>query len=307
MEKRVLSVSLGSSSRNHVASGEFAGCKFRLERIGTDGDKAAAKRLLRSMDGKVDAFGLGGTDLFIYAGKRRYTFRESAEIAAWAGRTPIVDGSGLKNTLERRVIRMLATEKIIDFEGKKVLMVCALDRFGMAEALHEAGAINTYGDLMFGLGLPVPLHKLSSLDRLARCLAPIVTRLPVSLFYPTGKAQCERRPKFAAAFAVADIIAGDWHFIRRHMPDRLDGKIIITNTLTGEDKRLLQKSGAAMLVTTTPEIEGRSFGTNVIEAVLVALAGKKAVDLSVEDYEELLERLAVRPRIEHWNQGKGAE
>ena len=259
------------------------------------------------MDGKVDAFGLGGTDLFIYAGKKRYTFRESAEIAACAGATPIVDGSGLKNTLERRVIRQLANEGIIDFKGQKVLLVCAVDRFGLAEALAEAGCLNVYGDLMFGLGLPLPLKKLSSLERLAKWIAPVVTRLPVSLFYPTGEEQNKRKPKFAAAFAEADIIAGDMHFIRRHMPDRMPGKIVITNTVTGDDKAFLKKSGVKMLITTTPEIEGRSFGTNVLEAVLVALSKQKKAGLSAEDYETLLDQLAVRPRIEYWDQGKGED
>ncbi|WP_346353647.1 quinate 5-dehydrogenase [Azotosporobacter soli] len=300
MEKHVVSISLGSSSRNHVAVSEFAGQKVRLERIGTDGDKAAAKALLRRLDGQVDAFGLGGTDLFIYAGNRRYTFRESAEIAAVAKETPIVDGSGLKNTLERRVIRQLAKDGIVQFKGKRALMVCAVDRFGMAEALEEVGCINSYGDLMFGLGLPLPLHSLKALDRLARILAPVVTRLPVSLFYPTGETQQERRPKFAAAFNAADIIAGDLHFIRRYMPDRLPGKIVITNTVTDKDKELLRQSGASLLITTTPELDGRSFGTNVMEAVLVAMAGKKAAELTAQDYEALLDRLAVKPRIECW-------
>lgn len=305
MEKHVVSVSLGSSARNHVAVGEFAGVRVRLERIGTDGDKNAAKELLRRLDGQVDAFGLGGTDLFIYAGRRRYTFRESAALAAAAKHTPIVDGSGLKNTLERRVIRKLAVDGTVRFAGKNALMVCAVDRFGMAEALHEAGCKTVYGDLMFGLGLPLPIGSLRALDCLARLMAPIVTRLPVSLFYPTGAEQHVRQPKFADAFAAADIIAGDFHFIRRHMPDRLPGKVIITNTVTADDKKMLRESGAAMLVTTTPELEGRSFGTNVLEAMLVALAGKPAAELTADEYEELLDRLAVQPRIERWTQGEG--
>ena len=79
--KRVVSISLGSSKRNHQVEGEFLGEKFLIERLGTDGDMEKAKALIAQLDGKVEAFGLGGTDLYIYAGKRRYTIREAAQIA----------------------------------------------------------------------------------------------------------------------------------------------------------------------------------------------------------------------------------
>lgn len=59
------------------------------------------------------------------------------------------------------------------------------------------------------------------------------------------------------------------------MPERLDGKIIVTNTVTQEDVEMMKEKGVKMLITTTPNINGRSFGTNVMEGVLVAVAGKK--------------------------------
>ena len=82
--QRVISISLGSSSRNAVAELVLAGKKFIVERIGTDGDLMKAKKLLESLDGKAAAFGLGGTDLYVCAGNERYTFKESAELKAKA-------------------------------------------------------------------------------------------------------------------------------------------------------------------------------------------------------------------------------
>lgn len=52
-----------------------------------------------------------------------------------------------------------------------------------------------------------------------------------------------------------------------------------------------------MVVTTTPELNGRSFGTNVMEAVLVALSGVKDRQLSSEEYVELLNRIGFKPRV----------
>lgn len=296
--RRVVSVSLGSSKRNHTVQAVFCGEQFTIERIGTDGDKEKAVALIRELDGKVDAFGLGGTDLYIFAGGRRYTFRESAAIARAARISPIVDGSGIKNTLERRVIEYLSNHGDIPLAGRRVLMVCAVDRFGMAEALVQAGCQVIFGDLIFGLGLPLPLHSLAGLNRLARLVAPIITQLPISFFYPTGKKQEQVHPRYGRYYQEADIIAGDFHFIRRYMPPALPGKIIITNTVTQEDVEELRRQGVAKLITTTPNLAGRSFGTNVLEAVVVTLAGKRPEELTPRDYDRVFDEIGIQPRIE---------
>ena len=296
--KHVVSISLGSSERDHKVQETFNGETVIIERRGTDGDKGKMRRLLCELDGQVDAFGMGGTDLYIVAGNKRYTFRESASLAACAKRTPIVDGSGLKNTLERRVVRFLTEQCGWKLAGRRVLVVCAADRFGLAEALTQAGCQTVFGDLMFGLGLPLPIRTLSGLDKLARLVAPVITQFPVSWFYPTGAEQSKRLPRFEQYFLDSDIVAGDFHFIRRYMPDDMTGKIVITNTVTAKDKELLQHAGVEWLVTTTPEFNGRSFGTNVLEAVLVALGGVGNTQLSPQAYEKLLDKLALCPRVE---------
>ncbi|MFY9271602.1 MAG: hypothetical protein WAO37_01165, partial [Thermacetogeniaceae bacterium] len=79
--KRVVSVSLGSSKRDHKVEAEFLGEKFVIERIGTDGDMERAIEVIRELDGKVDAFGMGGIDLYLVAGNRRYALREAKKIA----------------------------------------------------------------------------------------------------------------------------------------------------------------------------------------------------------------------------------
>ena len=95
-------------------------------------------------------------------------------------------------------------------------------------------------------------------------------------------------------FREADIIAGDFHYIKRNIPPELPGKTIITNTVTGEDVEWLRQRKAATLVTTTPEMDGRSFGTNVMEALLVALSGSKQ-ELTEEQYSRMLEELHFCP------------
>lgn len=297
--KRIVSISLGSSKRDDEVYVNFMDEAILLKRIGTDGDKDHALQLIRQWRDKVAAFGLGGTDLYIYAGENRYTFRESLEFVKAAGTTPIFDGSGLKNTLEQSVIRNLQRDHIIDFKGTPVLLVCGVDRFGMAKALTAMGSDVVFGDLMFGLHVPVAIKSLTQLNWLAQVVAPVVTKLPIHYFYPIGKAQEVRVPKFIAHFERAKIIAGDFHFIRRYMPETMPGKIVITNTVTKADLDLLKQIGVNLLITTTPSFCGRSFGTNLIEALLVVLARKNGRnDCS---YADLLEELKIKPSINYLN------
>ncbi|MFZ5942664.1 MAG: quinate 5-dehydrogenase [Bacillota bacterium] len=294
--KRVVSISLGSKKRDHRVETNILGEEFIIERIGTDGDMHKAIGYIKELDGKVDAFGMGGIDLYIVAGNKRYILRDAKKLRDAAKVTPMVDGSGLKNTLERKVVEYLAGNEKIGLQDKKVLLVCGVDRFGMAQGLEQAGAHVTYGDLIFGLGLDWPLRSLKTLERAAKIIAPIACQLPFEMIYPTGKKQDITISKYGEYYQEADIIAGDFLFIKRYLPQNLERKMILTNTVTKEDIELLRAKGVQMLVTTTPEFRGRSFGTNVMEAVLVALSGG-GKELTAEDYQQLLDKVGFVPRI----------
>lgn len=295
--KRIVSVSLGSSKRDHRAEVEFFGEKVVVERIGTNGDLPKAIQLVRALDGEVAAFGMGGIDLYLFAGDKRFTIRDAARIAKAARKSPILDGSGLKNTLERRVVHFLAEELRLKLKDKTVLMVSAVDRFGMAEAFHEAGCRMIFGDLIFALGIPIPIRTLRNLQRLATLILPVIARLPFKLIYPTGSKQEQQSPKYGAFFDEAEIIAGDYLYIKKYMPDDLRGKVIVTNTVTQSDIEELRRRGADLLVTSTPEFSGRSYGTNVVEALLVSFSGKRPGELTEADYLDLLDRLGFQPRV----------
>ena len=273
------------------------GSRLLIQRVGVDGDYRKACALIADLDGKVAAIGLGGTDLYLVSGKRKYVLEESRRLAESAKATPVVDGSGLKDTLERETIRWLGETGAVDIRGKRVLLVSAVDRFGLAEALAEAGCETVFGDLIFSLGLPIPVRSLSTIRVIAALSLPFLRHLPVRMLYPTGNAQGKSTPRHAKFYHWADIVAGDFHFIRKYLPARMDRKIIITNTVTPDDLDTLRERGCARLVTTTPEMAGRSFGTNVMEAVIVALAGKSPCRMDADQYLDWLRRLGWRPRI----------
>jgi len=298
--KHVVSVSLGSSRRDHRAVMRLLGTEVEVWRRGFDGDVEAAFQAIRGLEGQVDAIGLGGLDVFLYVAGQRYVIADGLRLLQAAGSTPVVDGSGLKRTLEPMAVRWLDRHGPLALAGLPVLLVSALDRYGMAVALQEAGCAVVYGDLMFSAGIPYPIESLPELERIARRLAREMTKLPVRMLYPTGSAQeVAPEPRFIEQYAAAQMVAGDFHLIRRHLPDRsiMEGKAVLTQTTTADDRALLRAVGVRWLFTTTPMLDGRSFGTNALEAAMVAVLGKPPDALSLQDLDEFLQGIDYRPEV----------
>lgn len=292
--KQAVSVSLGSSARDKRVEIELGGVAVSLERLGTDGDADAAAALFSTLDGRVDALGVGGTDLWLSVNGRRYPLHSAHRLVAGVSQTPVVDGGGLKESVEYQCAAMLAG--CLQVGSSRVLVTAAVDRYGMARSFFDAGHDVVCADLMFALGLPVPLRRLSSLHAVARLLLPVIGRMPFSLLYPTGSRQEEIRPRFERWYQWAEIIAGDLHYIRRHMPGDLHGKIIVTNTTTTADLGAFRDRGVRYVMTTTPQFAGRTFGTNLLEAGITAVAGKQR-PLNNAEMAEWLATLALKPTI----------
>ena len=300
--KRAVSISIGSSKRNKAVEATLLGEKVSIERIGTDGDMEAAALKYKELDGKVDAFGVGGADLGALVDGKWYPLYSVKPMVRFVSKTPLVDGGGLKNTLENKAPAFL-DEKIGDYinaRGRKVLITVGVDRWGLSKSFADAGYETVYGDFMFGLGIPIAISKPSQIKILAALLMPIAGRLPFEWIYPTGEKQEKRTPHWGKYYEWATVIAGDCHYIKRFMPDSLQGKVIVTNTTTPEDVESFRKAGVKYLVTTTPVLDGRSFGTNMMEAALVAVSGKGR-PLTWPELNEMLDNLGFEPQLQELN------
>lgn len=304
--KKILSISTGSSSRDHTTRHVFLGQECELSRKGTDGDLDKAVQMYRDLDGKVDAFGVGGSEFFLRVGSRRYYFRDIKRIRKAVKISKVGDGNGVKGILERRAFDALE-KHLNEKEGKTLrglpaLQTTAVDRYGMGEAMLDAGLDVTFGDFMFSLGLPFAIKKLSTIRVLATILLPILTQVPYEWLYPLGAAQ-DKPPqaKWQKYYQRAQVIAGDFLQIRQFMPDDLTGKIVVTNTTTAKNVEELRQRNLHILVTVTPRLEGRSFGTNVMEATLLALMDKPQAEVVEADFVDLIERIPLLPNIEVLN------
>ncbi len=300
--KRAVSISIGSSKRNKAVEVTLLGEKVSIERIGTDGDMEAAALKYKELDGTVDAFGVGGGDLGLMVDEKWYPLYSVLPMVRFIKKTPVVDGTGLKITLERKSAEFLDqhVKDYIDQRGRKAFIMTGADRWGMTRSFLDNGYECVFGDLMFSLGIPIPLRTDKQLKLMAALFMPLAGRLPFEWVYPTGEKQEERKPKHTDLFQWATVIAGDCHYIKRYMPDDMRGKIVVTNTTTSEDVELFRKCGVKYLLTTTPVLEGRSFGTNMMEAALIAVSGKGRA-LTRAEYTEMIDKLGFQPSLQELN------
>jgi hypothetical protein len=300
---RAVSVSLGSPSRDWEADLTDLGVPLRIERRGVGLDYERYTKTLRELDedDTVAAIGLGGINRYLFSGERKYGLRKAEEMASVVHNKPVCDGSGLKQYWEPYVVRTAVEQGALQLAGRHALMVCIVDRWGMAQALRDGGAEVVVGDLMFALGVPGAIRSWSFAEKLTRGLLPFITQhVPFEWLYPTGESK--DTPKYLHWYRWADILSGDWKFIGKYMPAEpgsLAGKTVLTNTTTPKDVAALKDRGVKTLITTTASLGGRSFGTNAVEAAAAAISGKHPDEMRLDDFLAVFKPLGWdQPRIQ---------
>ncbi|EFO80425.1 shikimate/quinate 5-dehydrogenase [Oscillochloris trichoides DG-6] len=294
--KRVLSISLGSSTRDYRFTAIILGQRIEIQRIGTNGNSERAAELIREYDGRVDVIGLGGLTPIFRVGAARYPHQEAIHIASQARRTPVVDGGVIKSTLERWSIAQAARRAPDLFRYKKILLTSGIERYQMAAALAQYDAELRFADPIIHSGLrflPLP-HSLAQLELYAATTLPITALLPYRMIHPIALGQEGHDPRAERAFGWAHVIAGDFAFIRRFAPKDLKGKVIVTDDPSPQEIEDLRQRGVVTLVTMHPPLtdEGgvacpRPFvSSDVLEAVVAAIqeTGRQPNEAEVLDF-----------------------
>ena len=126
--KHAVSISIGSSTRDKRVKVTLLGEQVTIERIGTDGDIERAAKLFAEMDGKVDAFGIGGAELGLQVDDKWYQLHSVKPMVRHIKKTPFVDGLGLKTTLERGAAAFIEAKIGAEIQPRRVLFTAGADR-----------------------------------------------------------------------------------------------------------------------------------------------------------------------------------
>lgn len=302
MEKKIISLSLGSSLRDKSVTIEQGRHIFHLCRKGFDGNMRELMSAIEACPEDVDVITLGGIDIRLVLLRKSYIFRDAARLLHVAGNRIVVDGEMFKEWAEPEFFRQLLRQGVISADSK-VLFPLVSNRLFLAQAMREAGIREmVFGDLIYDIGMPVfPIRSIESYNLIGCILGPFITALPFSWVYPTGEKQEVEISKRPDLFEEADLIAGDFHNIRKFLIADLHGKTILTNTVTADDVELMQRRGLKFLITFSPNQEGRTFGANMIEGVVAAYLQEQKKVLSYDTYMQALQELEIGPEIRRLN------
>ena len=311
--RRIVSISIGSSRRDYQFVTIILGQAVEVRRIGTNGDVELAAALVREYDGKVDAIGLGGLTPIFRVGAARYPHHEALRIAAGARRTPVTDGGGFKATLERWAVQRANEIQRGMFNYRRILITSGIERYSMAQALSQYESELRFADPIIHSGLRFlpPPRSLKQLELYAATTLPITALLPYKILHPVALGTEGHDPRAEKLFTWADIIAGDFAYIRRFAPHDLRNKVIITDDPAPDEIADLRERGLATLVTMTPPLIGldgapvsRPFvATDVLEALAIAImeSGANPDEASLIDFIDqakwgpTVERMSTAP------------
>jgi hypothetical protein len=293
MMKTVISISLGSSTRDVDQIMLFNNYQVRVIRKGTDGDTSLAGKLIKEYDGNIPFIGLGGVNKYYQWGKHKYPCPLGIKLANLAKNSKVVDGASIKKVFDKQAFNLLTAHTCLS--TKKVLIVSVLDRPHLVEFCEAEACSYIIGDAIFALKLPLPIYSQRLFGVAARFAMPFLRQIPLQYLYPTGSRQDNIKPGYASRYVkTADIICGDFHLFKRQMPAELNNKIILASTVTRRDTVLVQERGASALVTSSPYMYGRALGANLWEAVLSTLNKRL---LTEQEVEKIVYELNIQPSI----------
>ncbi len=294
---RILEVDFSSESRQPEYSFEYGGVDVRVEVRYGGRDIELTRRIIASAKGKYDAVAISGFSLTYTVGDKYHRHKKLRSLLAEEESDPTVvcDGIRAKDTIERWVMRRIAEQLEGEIAHRRILVLSAMDRWGVSEVSSSLKSTIVYGDLMYNLRFGIPLLSLEQVKAMSRPILSVVTRAPLDWYFPGARRHGRRLPRWRHAFYWAEVIVGGITYLKRYAPAQLEGKTVIADVHSDDEVEWLRARGVGTIASLTPVISGQRIGASVMEAVLT-LATRGKVGHRRDRY--LDEIIRIEPGIE---------
>jgi predicted amino acid dehydrogenase len=289
-------VVLHSDEGQTTTAVSFLGQQVEVKRIGCRGDPQLARAFITNYDGKVEAISLEGLPTQLKLGGVVRPHEIGAGLLAAAKTTPVVDGSGVRDGLERWAVALADRAQPGIFAEKNILLTPGLNHSGLAQALGRHSSHIRYGDPIIYFALP-DFPGAGYRQTLDQAAAPTLEQLkdaPFRRLVPRdGRPGTNRSP---SPFQWADVLAGDIGAIRRYAPARLNRKTVVVEYATEEDIDDLRQRGVSIVITLMPLGD---LSAAALEGLLVALRANPDLPLNENTYLDLIADIEWTPAIRY--------
>jgi predicted amino acid dehydrogenase len=302
--KKIASISLGPFSLDCNFRTKFLGHDFEVVRIGTDNDFKAAEKLVIEWRDKVDAIGLGLVHDHYSVGTRYFHQRDTARLEKLAGDTLVSTGVRLREIVQEWSLRSAQHELGNFFNNAKVLFLSGAANYRLASVMGEFTQNLSFADPVLQFGAPGLLHSLRALELYAASSHPVLRVGPEDHLPSLAPARRFNRSLLKKAVRDADAIVASYHQLERYGPDELEGKVVLTSTISPDRLQTLKERGVRVVIDCSVQLFEQTVGLNVVEAMILAALGKPAKEIAHDDYLEIFTDLDLKPRILYPIEGK---
>ncbi len=296
--KKVVSISLGPASLDCSFKTRFLGEQFQVSRIGTDGSTREAKKLIRDWRDRADTLGLGMVREHYTVGTDRFTQPATRKLEKLAEDTPVTEGSKLREIVQEWTLRSTQAELGNIFNNARVLFLSGTLNYRLASIMAEFTDNLSFADPIVQFGLPNLLHSLNALELYAAGSHPILRMETGRELVPSlATFKFFNHLRLRRAVKDAHVVVALYEQLRHYDRDELEGKTVITSTITDERLEELAEKGVRLVLDCSVQPFDEIVGLNVVEAMVMAALDKPAADITHDDYLEIFTDLDIKPRI----------
>jgi predicted amino acid dehydrogenase len=293
----IVNVSLAGAERDYDEHVTFLDRDFRLVRIGTDGDVAAAEQLARTWSAKATALAVTGIREARAAGLYDGDLDAVERVMRAAERVPVTDGHDLRDVLQEWAIRHVQTEMPGFFDNARTVVLGGLNHDRVTRILREFTPNVEFADPLLRLGIPSVLEQKPVLGLAANVGMWPVRRLPRAV-----KAQINA-PGQGISHALArkaardaDLVVTTYEELTGFGLEDLAGKTLVTSSISEERLAELASRGVDMVLDATPQPFPVTVNAAVLEAMMRALAARGG-RLTNDDLLDMIVESGLEPRL----------
>ncbi len=293
----VVNVSLATSERDYDEQVEFLHRDFRLVRLGTDGDVAAAEELVLKWAQDADAIAVTGIREARAAGLYDGELEAIDQVRRATDAVPLVDGHALRDVLQEWAIRHVADDMPGFFTNARTVVLGGVNHDRATRILREHTDNLEFADPLLHFDLPArsdanPALRLTvdaGLAALRALPGPVQARI---------KAPGHRRAGAKARKAArdADVVVATYDELIGFDLEDLAGKTLVSAAISDERLAELGDRGVDMVLDSTPQPFDVTVNAGTLEAMMVALAGH-AGTLTNDDLLDMIVDAELEPRL----------
>jgi len=293
----IVQVSLMGADRDFDEHVTFLEHEFRIVRMGTNGDVAAAEALVQKWAWDAAAIAVTGIREARAAGLYDGELEAIERIRTATAAVPVTDGHALRDVLQEWAIRHVQTEMPGFFSNARTVVLGGVNHDRTTRILREFTSNLEFADPLLRLDLPARLDSNPVLGLAANAGMWPIRRLPgqvKSLIKTPGHRVSNVLARRAAR--DCDVVVATYDELDGFGLEDLAGKTIVTSAISDDRLAELASRGVDMVLDATPQPFHVTVVTAVLEAMMLATVSGSG-PLTNDDLLDMIVSAGLEPRV----------